>query len=461
MNSKEEGTSQSAAKIHKLHRSKNTKKTSLRWQYQSPSASISILTQANKQRRTNRTQLSRRGGVTVFVLLASPLLIACMALALDIAMLSYQTRQTQTACDAAALAGVVELMDRSSLYPEGLQQRLSLTEFSASAPHIAEKQVALARAHSQAYAAQNVVGRQPLDLEANHENHPDGDIVVGWVSQPHRRGFPLQAWSGEGPINSLLVRGNRQKQRGNAVTFWIAKMFGLSDVDLTASARATIYDQVYGFRPNGHVAVPLMPIAIHPSSGPQNWLESAPLAGTSNSGSDDFSVDDRTGIVASGGDGIPEVVLRLRHRESLEESINATFVSFHPRVPAIAGLQRRIAYGYRSGDLQMLGGELAFGKGSLEVPVVELGSDVPTSVVVQALLKIRGEKRVWLLGDRPNKSGRCSLSGFVAGRVLACYTSPDTGLEVVIQPCIFSTCTALVGPDWPHNPWIGKVMLSE
>src|SRR5262245_32547366 len=65
---------------------------------------------------TKQARRTRRGGISAFVLFAVPALMACVALALDIAMLSYQSRQMQAACDAAALAGVVELLDPAPLY---------------------------------------------------------------------------------------------------------------------------------------------------------------------------------------------------------------------------------------------------------------------------------------------------------------------------------------------------------
>jgi hypothetical protein len=368
----------------------------------------------------------------------------------------------QVACDAAALAGVVELLDQAPLYLGGLQAQSSSTASPELGRLVDRERVASARTQAQAYAANNAVGSRPLQLDANQTNRPDGDLVVGWVDEPQSRGCPMNVWSDDGPINSLLVRGNCRERRGNAVTLWIGRLFGLSGVDLAASARATIDYRIYGFRPNGHVPVPLIPIVIHPSRDSRDALDVIGVVRPASSPSDVYSVDDRTGAVAFGADGIDEIVLTIPGGRSSGELANASLVDFQFGAPNnLTDLERCIERGYNSSDLQTLGGELAFGNGPLELPIIELALDVPAPSVAKSLLAVRGEKRIWLLGDRPNELGHCNLSGFVAGRVVSCSQTADAGLEVVVQPCVLATCTALVGADWPRNLWIGKAMLSE
>jgi hypothetical protein len=172
-------------------------------------------------------------------------------------------------------------------------------------------------------------------------------------------------------------------------------------------------------------------------------------------------VDDRTGTITIGPDGIPENVLKIGAAPSSSRLLAASLVMFHPRPEDAADLERTIEKGCDSNDLEALGGELSFGSGPPALPALELDRDVQSINAVESLLRIRGEKRIWLLSDRPDASARCSLSGFVAGRVVACSLTNDAGIEIVVQPCQLVTCTAMVAAGWPHNPWLGKVMLSE
>jgi hypothetical protein len=416
-----------------------------------------MLTIASKTRRFKHTPRARSGGVAAFVLFAAPVLMACVALALDIAMISYQTRQMQSACDAAAMAGVVELLDQTPLYSGSLHADISSEEWLAFLRQFDEERAESARMQAQLYASENAVGGQPLQLDPNRANLPDGDLVVGWVDEPQSLGSLMDVWSGDGPINALFVHGNRSERRGNAVSNWFGQLLGLSGVDLETTSRATIDQRVYGFRPNGHVPVPLIPIAIHPLADSRDQLDGGNLLGQMSQPRDDYFVEDRSGTVAVGPDGIYEIVLTIPRDNSSNESANAALVDLHVGASQHSDLDRCIERGYNSKDLQALGGELAFGDGPLELPVINTAFDVPT---VNSLLAIRGEKRVWLLGDRPDESRRSSLSGFFAARVISCSVMGDN-VEIVIQPCVLATCTALVGNGWPHNPWIGKAMLSN
>jgi len=384
--------------------------------------------------------------------------LALIALALNSASLSTHRVQLQAACEAAALAGAAELMDPGHLYADG----------SSGYPSAAQR-VARARERAARFAAHNGVAGKPLLLAANETNDVHGDLLVGWVEDPTSLDSPLVPWTGTGPVNSLRVQATRSHLRGNPVAMWFGRILGASDTDIVATARATVDQRVYGFRPMGHVRVPLVPMAILCFDGADVQTSQTPKPVAPGS-ADRFTVDPLSGHVRRGRDGIAEIELRVclvaeSPTDSAARAGNASLLSLNGRGLDFALLQEQIARGLTAEDLENLGGELALDHdGRRRLAGIELWNTGQLNKLGRALLDVRGQKRIWPTGRRGSdwgNSAACEIEGFLAGSVVDAYLETDSCLTIVVQPCLLQTCTALVGTGRDHNPWIGKLVLDR
>jgi len=405
--------------------------------------------------------------------------LALVGLALNSASVSNHRVQLQAACEAAALAGAAELMDPGHLYVN-TESNGSISGDPASDLPSIDRCVDRARQRAIRFAAQNGVAGKPLLLAANGTNDPHGDLVVGWVEDPTSLDSEFMPWTGTGPVNSLRVQAARSHLRGNPLARWFGRILGASDTDVVASARATVDQRVYGFRPVGHVRAPLVPIML-------SFVEASvrtPHGSTSTvpGSADRYTVDPLSGDVRPGPDGIAEIALRIGLVEESSagsaadlaadptanpavQAGNAFLLSLDGRGPDYALLQEQIVQGLTAEHLEALGGELALDRdGRLRLFGIDLWNAAQLNKVGQMLLDVRGQKRIWPTGtrsaDRSDNSG-CEIEGFMAGSVVDGYLETDTCLTIVVQPCLLQTCTALVGTGKDRNPWIGKLVLDR
>lgn len=415
-------------------------------------------------RHTRRRPRSGLSSVLLLLLLGT--LLALTALVLDLARLSHQHLEMEVTAEAAALAGAVELMDPM---PLGSRRHAIGVGFSGSASHghLVSERVARAKEQALAFAARNVSVPGPLVLDANGKNAADGDVVAGWVEEPTRLGCELTVRTGKGPVNSLLVRAERSHNRHLPMTLWFGQLVGLHHADLVATVRATVDQRVYGFRPVGHVRVPLVPILVSTELGRRVWPLAVPVS-TVDSAGDRFAVDERTAHVRLASDGIPEVILRIGPCSAPSDSpvpgdgIAARLLVLNGSQMNRGAVHNQIVHGLAPDDLALLGGQFTLSAGGvLRLPTGSLDDDVDG--LRRALMAIRGQSRIWPLGALiagSNEGGCCDVFDFAAGCVVDCRREADSCLLVVVQPSLRQTCTAMVGPG-RRNPWIGKLMLSR
>jgi len=408
----------------------------------------------NSPDRTRTRSSGRRGAVALSVVLSAVVLIGFVALGIDLAMVSYAHQQSRVGSEAAALGGGAELLNDELLY-------------GIPTPREARKETILRAARAaQLLARQNVVAGQTLDITFDGTNHANGDIVVGWVAEPLEVGSPLEPAVGpDDRFNSILVRCRRTEARGNPVTLWFANLIGVGTADVMSKARATIDHRVYGFRPVGRTNVPLVPVGVLRSGLPEAWVEQAHREAVAGM-NDRYSVDRRTGSVFGMPDGIPEVELLIPM-----ESFSGV-ASFNAEVCWLPGwtwdatrFARQCAEGLTPEDLQPLGGELALQHGStLTLPAMAKLKSSQAGPVGSTLSSILGHPVVLPLGfpvQGANGEDGFQVTDFAAGRVVRCEMSSGDALRVVIQPGVRQTATALVAAGWPHNPWIGKLFLTQ
>jgi len=397
----------------------------------------------------------QRGGFSLaWLVVALTIVLAVAALAMDMSLVSFAHQQQRSGCESAALAGAAELMDKNVLYPARWGSDPAAERQRAA--QTAEQAIAAQQAAA-AWAGMNRVEGEELALELNWHNDPAGDLVVGWVEEPCRVGTPLDAWQGSGACNSLRAVSQRTPQRGSPITLWLGSLIDVPEVGVTAAARATVIQQVYGFRPVDNAHVPALPIAVL-RDGEHGWLEQA--FAQPDERNDRFTVNYETGEVTAGGDGIPEITLsiplRKAHGNAGRGKRNAA--------PLVIGSQghfgEQVNFGLGRADLSGLGGEFS-AAGGLRLPTEDaLAASLP------ALLRRQiGQVRVWPLGTPIANGGEegYDIVDFGGGAVVDCRIEgrKHKRCTIVVQAGLLQTCTALVGADLARNPWIGKLALTQ
>ncbi len=184
--------------------------------------------------RASRQLNAQRSGhvVILFAVLLLPMLV-CIAMAVDMGYLMVVRTQLQAACDSAALAGAAELYQRPvaletleyTISPDGRRPR-----------ELSRQYVRLNAAGGHRSAA---AGSDPLDVNLNLDNHPDGDIVLGRILNPGDHTEQLVP-DMDRP-NSVQVRIPLKSGHLNGpVSLFFAKALGIHASDLQATAVATV-----------------------------------------------------------------------------------------------------------------------------------------------------------------------------------------------------------------------------
>lgn len=413
---------------------------------------------------SRRRRPVRAGLVSFVLLLFLVTLFSLLALTVDVGLLCCHQAKLESAAEAAALAGTAELMDTAILY--GASGRagppVAPVPYGSSGERIAQAKSQAGRLAAQfgvrLYTAPAVAEQRATTPEAAE------DVVAGWVEDPTAAVARLDRAAADGSVNSLWVRATRSYRSANPITLWLGRLLGLRAVEMGATGRATVDQRIYGFRPAGHLNVPMVPLVLivgpEAASTHDSSSAAAPLLEPSQ---DEFTVDQRTGRVTAGPDGIPEVVVQVGHGDGAVGADNAegrtTVEVFTPGGGPFdpLALGRQTLFGLTRADLSPLGGQIALGPdGGPRVFLRELPA---AGALRQALVGILGEKRIWPAGVIEGTA--CRLVGFTATCVVDCRQAADSALSIVLQPCLLQTPTALTGAGVPRNGWIGKLMLSQ
>jgi Flp pilus assembly protein TadG len=424
----------------------------------------------------------RRGGVSVFLLLALGVFLAALALSVDVSHL-WQTRvEANNAADAAALAAAAALVDDDLL---------------TGRPDVMDELINRARQIAVAFGRSNPVQGTPLLLDPNNDNAADGDIVFGYYAPVDGQGFQRAEDAASPYVNAVRITAQRTRARGNPAGMYFGRFFNLSQADVVVSATAIIDREVYGFRPTDRAPLPLMPIAIRsdpkglePSSSESQVLTQL---GQPQSLQDRWLFDRQNKRFLSvpgeapQGDGIPEMELKLPLAGQITglEKANGSLLQIGDADWSV--LCRQIDNGIAARDLTELGGQFALDHdGRL---LLAGGSLLPSpdsaalTELLQALQTLRqsGEPRIWplftqILHADPEGRGVVQIQGFVAARLVRVQLTADAHgqlhglfLSMILQPCEMATSTALtdatgryVQPDVNlHNPYICKVRLVQ
>ncbi len=376
------------------------------------------------------------------------------ALVVDRLALDTAKNELRTSAEAAALSAARELANDDRLR----------TDFNPAALQM-KSRFAAAR-----IAAENLIAGESLTLNTE----PNGDVRLGHLRADPVTGETIfvEAEDREEPT-TVVVNARRTSDRDSAIPLPMRALYAPTDADVVAVAEASINFGVIGLRPIEELPIPTLPLAIlsqaveepdavsEKSSATRDprsktTQTSKPKRASVSSwtrdieqrrGADRFGYDVSTGEVTQAADGIPEITLRTAPR-----SVSAKSNAF---VLALTGdltqdsLHRQVSEGWSANDLQPLGGELLFDQGPLSLAGLR---GVDSNVLCGALRKVLGQPRVVFLYDREIGDSRASVASLqitkmVAGRVMSVRELSDCECEIVFQPAVMATRSAVTSPD--------------
>jgi Flp pilus assembly protein TadG len=354
------------------------------------------------QNRLTRPNFARRrGSVLALTAVLMIVLIAFVAMAIDIGYLYTMRAELQRTADAAAIAATWELMDKNG--KTGTETASSLTT-SANSKAVQ-------------YAALNLVGNSAPGLAS-------GDVVVGYMADPSDPSSPLIATPAGLLPNAVQVKIQRTSDQNGQVPLFFARALGASQQSLTAQATAALVSTFSGFKaPADGSNLNILPFALDETT----WNS------LSASGTDSWTYNADSGTVTAGGDGVKEVNL---FPQGTGMPGNRGTVDIGSSNNSTADIARQIRNGISASDLAYLGGTLQLnGSGELH-----LNGDTGISAGVKDdLVSIIGKPRIIPLFRTvvgPGNNADYTIVKFVGVRVLDVKLTGSLATKyVMIQPC--------------------------
>jgi hypothetical protein len=355
-------------------------------------------------------------------------IVGGVALALDRLWLDSAKTELETAVEAAALRGGQLLASDDLLRFD--------SDIDARLEH--------ARREAGKIASENLIAGKPVELDLT----PEGDIRFGHLIRRERTGEDVFIETTDRPT-SVVVRGLHSRSRNNPVATFLNSVSSNEGADVSALSEASIDNRIVGFRPLAGAPIPAMPLAILREAKDGAARESWKTQIEDRQGTDQYGFDERTGQVTEGPDGIPEIHLRSAVRRGDPDKANVHVFDVNGS-STIEELMLHMQNGWGEQDLPKELAELRFAHRSHEFETVN-GINGPTPRVLTELI---GQCRILFLYENflatgRSGAGRIEISQVVAGRVLSVELLEDDGCELIIQPGVMTTRTALLaGEDY-------------
>jgi len=250
---------------------------------------------------------ARRGAVVPLTAIMLVMLMAFLALTIDLGYITLVHCELQNAADAAALAGASQVLDKNLLKGTN-NQSTAITSV-------------ISNCNTQAmnYSSYNKGGGVSLLLDAgssNSSNESSKDVVVGYFSNPSDKSQTMTRTDpANGPVpNAVQITVHRDTNGNGSLPLFFAKALGMSTSDLKISATACCAGEVKGFKIQtaGYTTCKLLPYTLNYDT----WMAAVVgVNGNAPTGPDTFarttpnSSTSPPANVTSGSDGIHEVKL--------------------------------------------------------------------------------------------------------------------------------------------------------
>ncbi|MBN2328990.1 MAG: pilus assembly protein [Candidatus Omnitrophica bacterium] len=389
--------------------------------------------------RTSRE--NEQGSVLVLVAVCITLFMLFLALTIDFGLMIQKKGQLQNVADAAALAAAQELVDED-LLTSGANQ---------------SDDIVSARNYAEMYAASNITD---FNVDRNSENIESGGVLVGYIDDPMDMTSPLRT-SDVSNYNSVKVTASMTNELNGPLQLFFGGVTGVNNIEMQASSVATIENRILGFKLVEGESLPMLPFAIYEDS----WNDA--FDGVSDF--DQYSVDDASGIVTSGSDGVPEFVFAPWFpNQGIPGYDGNGRTLFLTDSPTIDALKNQIYNGVAKSDLEssnvngMVLDDNGLGQMSKWIP----GEQWMHSSWNTALNNIKGETRiVALFNDIAEGSGSqesYKISGFQAVKVCeAIWPNKQKQRRVYLQPAQMISSQAVVHSMAPQSSTIYALAISR
>ena len=385
----------------------------------------------SRARGTRPCESQRRGFTTPAVAIALLVVMCGLAMILDRLWLDTADLELTTAAEAAALVAAGELASDELLKPNADP----------------EVRYDMARASAGFIASQNLVAGSPVVLDTA----PLRDIHLGRLvldDQARKVRFEETA---DHPTTAV-VTAKRTRQSNNPVGLFVAGATGQPYGDVVSRVEATVDNRVCGVRAQDGTPVPALPLAIWAKDPSGRRADTWETQIEARKGPDQFGYDPIGRRVYSGNDGIPEIVLRSQAPKTMAKNTNVLVVDVGTGLKDQA-LSQQFASGWSAEDLSVLGGEMRV---TPDAPTTLRASAELQHADREALETLIGEPRICLLYSSATPSGggrllQATCVRMVAIRVLAVRDQADGSCEVVAQPCVLKTKTAILDVPSPYS----------
>lgn len=385
-----------------------------------------------RQRRKARQRVSsRRGSMALAAMLSLLVIIGGVAVALDRLWLDNAKTELEAAVEAAALQGGQFLASDDLLRED-------------SGPDI-ETRLELARQAAGRIARENTIAGEPVELNLT----PDGDVRFGRLVRRDRTGVDVFLETSDHPT-SVVVRGLHSRERNNPVATFLNSVTGHQAADVSALSEASIDNRVIGLQPLAGVPIPVLPLAILRECR-DGRLESWKTQIEDNQGVDLYGYDELTGEVTDGPDGIPEIRLRSPVRRGNPRHANVHLFDVNGS-STVDELLSHIENGWGEQDVPEHLPAMLFEEGPFQFETVS-GINGPMPGMLNTLI---GECRILFLYDdfQPNGrsgAGRIQVVEAVAGRILSIEDAGHGCCELIVQPGVMTTRTAILSSESPSG----------
>jgi len=356
----------------------------------------------------------RSGQIIVLTAILMVVMMAFLALSLDVGYMYAVRSQMQRSADAAAVAATWELLDLENF---SLQQ---------------DATVAAQRARDEArdYAGYNQVTNMSPQLASS-------DVVVGHLSNPSDPYLAIDTQYG-GPSNAVQVLVRRTAAQNGEVPLFFARAIGFHKIATQAKATAALISNVGGFvTPSDGSNLGILPFALDE----QTW--NGLMAG---GGTDTWKYKSDTETVVAGSDGIKEINL---YPQGTGSPGNRGTIDIGGANNSTSDISRQIRDGISPNDMEEFEDDnrtLVFNtQGKLW-----LNGDTGISAAVKDdLAAIKGEPRIipifrTVAGNGNN--AEYTIIAFAGVRVMEVkLTGAMSGKKVMIQPCKMVAKGAVAG----------------
>ncbi len=373
-----------------------------------------------------RNKNPRRRAVSFALVGVSLVMLLGMAsLTVDVGMLYRARAEAQASADAGAMAGAWKLLDNDKL---------------KGTPNMTAE-IADARSTAAAMAARDVIVNKSPSLNVNTSNDTNGDIIVGYLSDPDHNANETLSTANASQFNTLRVHVRRDASHNSPIDLYFAGVFGKLTANISAEAYATFKDGVVGWKVTDNTGnADLLPLALKVTAW-NNLLSGAFTTG------DNYAYDPVTGAVTAGHDGINELNLYPGGGATQLPPGNFGTVDIGNPNNSTADISRQIRYGVDANDLAYFGGELKLGANG----TVVLNGDTGLSAAIKDdLTSIIGKPRAIPLFSTvtgPGNNSMFTIVGFAGIRILDVkLTGSMSSKKVIIQPAFLVDDAAETGP---------------